>query len=71
MFAAVFILEDNTHRTWIAASMGRVEYISDETLDEIEAEILKSRGPLRRIWSLRGTFVFDEPQRKTLRNPRQ
>ncbi len=52
MFAAVFILEDNAHRTWIAASMGQVDYISDEALVEIEAEILQSRGPLRRIWSL-------------------
>jgi len=52
MFAGVFILEDNARRTWVAASMGKVDYISDEALAEIEAEILKTRGPLRRIWSL-------------------
>lgn len=52
MFAGVFILEDNAYRTWVAASMGEVDYISDEALAEIETEIMKTRGPLRRIWSL-------------------
>ncbi len=52
MFASVFILEDNAHRTWLAASMGKIEYLSDDCLLEIEQEILTSRGPLRRIWAL-------------------
>jgi len=52
MVAGVFILEDNAHRTWIAASMGQVDYISEQALAEIEAEVLKSRGPIRRIWAL-------------------
>lgn len=52
MVAAVFILEDNAHRTWVASCMGNVDYLSDEALAEIEAEILKSRGPFRRIWAL-------------------
>jgi len=52
MVAASFILEDNAHRTWLAASMGDVQYISDEALLEIEAEVLKSRGPLKRIWAM-------------------
>jgi ribulose-5-phosphate 4-epimerase/fuculose-1-phosphate aldolase len=52
MLAATYILEDNAHRTWITASMGEVEYLSDEAMAEIEAEILKSKGPFRRIWAL-------------------
>ena len=52
MVACVFILEDNARRTWIAGSMGRIEYLSDEAMAEIECEILQNRGPFRRIWAL-------------------
>lgn len=52
MTASVFILEDNAHRTWITASMGPVEYLSDEAMAEIEPELLATRGPYRRIWAL-------------------
>jgi len=52
MFASVFILEDNAYRTWVAASMGEVDKLSDEALIEIEDEVLKTRGPFRRIWAL-------------------
>ena len=52
MTASVFILEDNAHRAWIAAAMGPVEYLSDEAMAKIEPELLKTRGPYRRIWAL-------------------
>lgn len=52
MTAAVFIMEDNAHRTWISAAMGEPEYLSDEAMAEIEPELLKTRGPYRRIWAL-------------------
>jgi len=52
MVAATYILEDNAHRTWVSASMGEVEYLSDEVMAECEAEMLKNRGPFRRIWSM-------------------
>jgi ribulose-5-phosphate 4-epimerase/fuculose-1-phosphate aldolase len=52
MLSATYILDDNAHRTWVAASMGKVEYLSDEAMAEIEAELLKGRGPFRRIWAM-------------------
>ncbi len=52
MAASVFILEDNAHRTWISAAMGEVDYLSDEDMAKIEPELLKARGPYKRIWSL-------------------
>lgn len=52
MTAGVFIMEDNARRTAIAASMGRFEVLSDAAMEEIEAEILKGRGPIGRIWAL-------------------
>jgi ribulose-5-phosphate 4-epimerase/fuculose-1-phosphate aldolase len=52
MLAVTYILEDNAHRTWVSASMGEVEYLSEEAMAEIEPELLKNRGPYRRIWAL-------------------
>jgi len=52
MTAVAYILEENAHRTWITAAMGDVEYLSDEAMAEIEAELLKTRAPFKRIWTL-------------------
>lgn len=52
MVANTFILEDNARRTWVAAAMGAVEFLSDEAMAEIEAELVASGGPFRRIWAL-------------------
>ena len=52
MTAGVFILEDNAHRTWVTASMGPVEYLSDAATAEIEKELLHTRAPIMRIWRL-------------------
>lgn len=50
--ATSFIVEDNAHQSWLAAPMGQVQYLSDEAMIEIEAEVLKSRGPLKQIWAM-------------------
>ncbi len=52
MTAGVFILEDNAKRTAIAASMGRFETLGEAEMEEIEAEIFKTGGPVGRIWAL-------------------
>ena len=52
MVGTSFLLEDNARRTWIAASMGNVKALGEDEAEAIEAEILKNRGPFRRIWSL-------------------
>ncbi|MEE8439539.1 MAG: class II aldolase/adducin family protein [Micropepsaceae bacterium] len=52
MVGGAFILEDNARRTWTSAAMGNVEFLSDEIMQEIEAEVMKSGGPFRRIWAL-------------------
>ncbi len=56
MTAATFILEENAHRTWIAATMGEVEYLGNAIMGEIEAEFLKTQAPFKRIW----TFCVQE-----------
>lgn len=52
MTAGVFIMEDNARRTWIAAAMGEFETLSDSEMAENEDEILRTRGPIHRIWAL-------------------
>lgn len=52
MVAVAFILEDNAHRVWISAALGRPVWLDDQLMPEIEAELLQTRGPFRRIWAL-------------------
>jgi len=52
MVAGAFLLEENARRSWVSASMGQVEYLNAELLAEIEEEMLKSGGPIRRVWQL-------------------
>jgi len=52
MLAGAFILEDNAHRAWISASMGELQVLDEDTMAEIESDILKSKGAFRRIWAL-------------------
>ncbi len=52
MTAVAYILEENAHRTWVTAAMGEVEYLGEEAMAEIEAELLKTKAPFKRIWTL-------------------
>jgi ribulose-5-phosphate 4-epimerase/fuculose-1-phosphate aldolase len=52
MAAAVYIMEDNAKRTAIAASMGKFETLGEAAMEEIEEELMRTRGPLGRIWKL-------------------
>ena len=61
MVGTAFILEDNARRTLVSAAMGHVEFLDEDTMREVEAEILKTRGPFRRIWALCES-EFDKPQ---------
>ncbi len=52
MTAGVFIMEDNAKRTAIAASMGKFETLGEDEMADIAAEIMSSRHPINRIWSM-------------------
>lgn len=52
MVSWAFLLEENARRTWVSAAVGEVEFLSDESMEEIEGEMLASGGPIKRIWSL-------------------
>jgi ribulose-5-phosphate 4-epimerase/fuculose-1-phosphate aldolase len=50
--AGAFLLEENARRAWIAASMGKPVWLDDATAAAAGAELIKSRGPFRRVWAL-------------------
>jgi ribulose-5-phosphate 4-epimerase/fuculose-1-phosphate aldolase len=52
MTAATYILEDNARRAFISATLGKLEFMSDAAMAEIEHEIVTNGGPFRRIWRL-------------------
>ena len=50
--AGAFLFEENAHRACISAGLGRPMWIEDETARAAGEELLKSGGPVRRVWSL-------------------
>ena len=50
--AGAFLLEENARRAWIAASMGKPLWLDEATAADAGAELIKSRGPFRRVWAL-------------------
>ncbi|MAM69459.1 MAG: hypothetical protein CMM12_11950 [Rhodospirillaceae bacterium] len=52
MTTCVFFMEDNARRTAIAASMGDYEVLGEAEIEEIAQELLRTRGPIGRVWAL-------------------
>ena len=69
MLAITYSPEDNVHRTFISASIGRIDYLSEEAMAMIKPDLLKNRGPYRSVWAMcegqaEMAFSFD-PVNKT------
>jgi ribulose-5-phosphate 4-epimerase/fuculose-1-phosphate aldolase len=47
-----FLFEENARRAHAAASMGKPLWIDDELAANAGGELLKSRGPFKRVWAL-------------------
>ena len=52
MTTGVYFMEDNAKRTAIAASMGDYEVLGEAEMEEIAEELLRTRGPVGRVWAL-------------------
>ena len=57
--ASAFLFEENAHRAYISAGLGKPVWIDDETAASAGAEMIRSGGALRRVWSL--VEAEDEP----------
>lgn len=49
---AAFLIEENAHRAWLACAMGKPLWIEDGLAQDAMRELLKSRGPFRRVWAM-------------------
>ncbi len=49
---AAFLLEENAHRAYLSCAMGKPVWIDDQLAADAAAELLKSRGPFRRVWAM-------------------
>src|SRR5688572_1436357 len=47
-----FLFEENAHRACISAGLGKPQWIDGQTAADAGAELLKSRGPFRRVWAM-------------------
>mgnify|MGYP001167476324 CR=1 FL=1 len=47
-----FLLEENARRACISASLGKPVWLDERTAAEAGAELIKSRGPFRRVWAM-------------------
>lgn len=47
-----FLFEENAHRACISATLGGPVWIDDEIAAATRAELMRTRGPFRRVWAL-------------------
>jgi ribulose-5-phosphate 4-epimerase/fuculose-1-phosphate aldolase len=47
-----FLFEENAHRACVSAGLGEAQFIDDKMARDAGAELLKSRGPFRRVWAM-------------------
>lgn len=47
-----FLFEENARRACISAGLGNTDWIDERTAADAGAELLKSRGPFRRVWAM-------------------
>jgi ribulose-5-phosphate 4-epimerase/fuculose-1-phosphate aldolase len=50
--AAAFLLEENAHRACVSAALGGPVWLDEETIAAAGDELLRSRGPFRRVWAM-------------------
>jgi ribulose-5-phosphate 4-epimerase/fuculose-1-phosphate aldolase len=50
--AGAFLFEENAHRACISAQIGEPVWIDDALAADAGDELIRSRGPFRRVWAL-------------------
>ena len=52
MVGGAFLFEENAHRACVSAGLGEAQFMDDNMARDAGAELLKSRGPFRRVWAM-------------------
>lgn len=50
--AGAFLFEENARRACISATLGKPVWLDERTVADAGAELIRSRGPFRRVWAL-------------------
>jgi ribulose-5-phosphate 4-epimerase/fuculose-1-phosphate aldolase len=50
--AGALLFEENAHRACISAGLGKPAWIDDKLAADAGAELIRSRGPFRRVWAM-------------------
>lgn len=50
--AGAFLFEENARRAAISAGLGKPLWLDEQTAADAGAELIRSRGPFRRVWAL-------------------
>jgi len=49
---AAFFLEENAHRAYLSCTLGKPQWIEPGLAEAARQELLKSRGPFKRVWAM-------------------
>ena len=47
-----FFLEENAHRAYLSCTLGKPKWIDPEVANDAAAELIRTRGPMRRVWAM-------------------
>ena len=47
-----FFLEENAHRAYLSCTLGKPQWIDAQMAQDAAAELIRSRGPMRRVWAM-------------------
>ena len=47
-----FFLEENAHRAYLSCTLGQPQWMDPELAEAARQELIKSRGPFRRVWAM-------------------
>ena len=50
--AGAFLFEENAHRACLSATLGQPVWLADDVAQQAGLELIASRGPVRRVWSM-------------------
>ncbi len=50
--AGAFFLEENAHRAYLSCTLGKPQWIDPQLAQDAAAELIRSRGPMRRVWAM-------------------
>ncbi len=59
--AGAFLFEENAHRALLSAQLGEPQWLEDDLAADAGAELVRTRGPFRRVWALLEADEADDP----------